>query len=89
VTTRIRLHTVCMIAAAFVPLLCGAAMSEPFSTILSFQGRVSASDGKPLPDGPYTVTFIMYDAETGGAALWRELQGVTQVGGAFVAYLGP
>ena len=42
-------------------------IAEPFSHILSFQGRLAASDGKPLPDGPYTVKFRMYDSGSGGA----------------------
>jgi hypothetical protein len=72
-----------------VLLACGSALvADVFSHILSFQGRLCAPDGKPLPDGPYVVQFAMYDADAGGTALWTETQGVTQVGGVFVAYLG-
>ena len=63
-------------------------LSEPLSNVLSFQGRLSASDGKPLTDGPYIVTFGLYAAPFGGAALWTETQAVTQIGGTFAAYLG-
>jgi hypothetical protein len=68
--------------------LGGPACGQAFSHVLSFQGRLCATDGKPLPDGPYAVKLTMYDAQTGGNALWTETQGVTQVGGVFVAYLG-
>jgi hypothetical protein len=68
--------------------LCAALGAQTFSHILSFQGRLCATDGRPVPDGPYIVTFRMYATATGGAALWTENQGVTQVGGVFVAYLG-
>jgi hypothetical protein len=66
----------------------GSVGAQSFSHILSFQGRLCGTDGKPVPDGPYIVTFRMYASAAGGAALWTENQGVTQVGGVFVAYLG-
>jgi hypothetical protein len=72
-----------------IALGCGTfAAAQSFSQILSFQGRLSGTDGKPVPDGPYAVKFTMYDAETAGGALWTETQGVTQVGGMFMVYLG-
>jgi hypothetical protein len=69
-------------------LTAGISSPQRFSQVLSFQGRLCGTDGKPLPDGPYIVQFAMYSVETGGTALWTESQGVTQVGGVFVAYLG-
>jgi hypothetical protein len=64
------------------------ASPQTFSHVLSFEGRLCATDGKPVPDGPYAVVFTIYDAETDGTALWNETQDVTQVGGVFIAYLG-
>ena len=87
-TIRIRLIVACMIAIALLPLLCGMAVSDTFSNLLSFQGRLSTPDGKPLPDGSYTVTFRIWDAPSDGSLTWTEHQTVTQVGGTFVAYLG-
>jgi hypothetical protein len=75
----------CLLA---LPILGGAVSAQSFTHVLSFQGRLCGTDGKPVPDGPYVVKLTMYDAETGGSALWTETQGVTQVGGVFVAYLG-
>jgi hypothetical protein len=69
-------------------LACGTVGAQSFSNVLSFQGRLCGTDGKPLPDGPYVVQFTMYNWPTGGSALWTESQGVTQVGGVFIAYLG-
>jgi hypothetical protein len=68
--------------------LCPVTQAQQFSHVLSFQGRLCTTDGEPLPDGPYIVQFAMYEAQTGGTALWTESQSVTQVGGVFVAYLG-
>jgi hypothetical protein len=77
------------------PLLCLPLLLVPrslhaqtFSPILSFQGRLCGTDGKPLPDGPYVAQFTMCDAAVGGTALCTETRGVTQVGGVFVAHLG-
>ena len=69
-------------------LVCGIAIADGFSPLLSFQGRLAASDGKPLPDGSYSVTFRMYSVASGGSALWTESQTVTQAGGTFAANLG-
>jgi hypothetical protein len=87
-STRIHEAMRLLLCAIALLLLCGAAGAQSFSHILSFQGRLCGTDGKPLPDGPYAVKFTMYDAQTEGSSLWTETQGVTQVGGAFVAYLG-
>jgi hypothetical protein len=86
-TKTYRLPTRALLGLALL-LACGAVGAQTFSHILSFQGRLCATDGKPLPDGPYAVQFTIYDAETDGSPLWQETQGVTQVGGLFMAYLG-
>lgn len=69
-------------------LTCSALWAQTFSHSLSFQGRLSEPNGKPLPDGPYQVQFTIYDAETEGNALWQETQDVTQAASMFTVYLG-
>jgi hypothetical protein len=85
-----RLHSFSMRALLVLVLLlaCGALGAQTFSHILSFQGRLCGTDGKPMPDGVYSVQFTIYDAETEGTALWTETLGVTQAGGVFTAILG-
>jgi hypothetical protein len=87
---RSRIHQLRATAALTVAILalCAGSFAQTFSQVLSFQGRLCGTDGKPLPDGPYAVRFTAYDAEVGGSVLWQEDQSVTQVGGIFTAYLG-
>ncbi len=41
--------------------------------LMRFQGSLNDADGLPL-EGSFNLTFRIYDAETGGTALWRETQ---------------
>ena len=41
--------------------------------LIRYQGQVVDANGVPL-EGPYTLTFRLYDAETAGAKLWEEIQ---------------
>jgi hypothetical protein len=69
---------------AFAP----AAQATVPST-MSYQGRLTDGAGNNVADGPYAVTFKLYDAVTGGALLWSETQpGVTVTGGLFSVVLG-
>ena len=87
---RNRLYCACLLGLAALILITGIANAQPtaFSYLISFQGRLSASDGKPLPDGDHTVGFFIYNTQTGGTALWTERQTVTQTGGTFSVVLG-
>lgn len=42
--------------------------------IIRFQGKIGDADEVPL-DGAFTLTFRLYDAETGGTPIWKEVQG--------------
>jgi hypothetical protein len=55
---------------------------------LSYQGVLTDSAGTPLPDGPYAMTFGLYDVASGGSALWEETKLVQVQGGIFSTYLG-
>ena len=55
---------------------------------LSYQGRLSGSDGKPVVNGTYSIGFALYNVETGGSPLWIESQNVTIENGGFSVYLG-
>lgn len=39
--------------------------------IISYQGKLNNQNGQPLT-GAYSITFTIYDAATGGTALWVE-----------------
>lgn len=56
--------------------------------LISYQGTLS-SGGNPVPDGSYAITFRLYDAATGGAALYTEAQpAVPVLGGGLSVILG-
>ena len=55
--------------------------------LIRYQGQAVDSQGVPL-EGPYTLTFRLYDAATAGALLWQEQQSVTLSKGHFSVLLG-
>ncbi len=55
---------------------------------ISFQGNLSDQTGDPVPDGSYSMTFGIWDSETGGNLLWSETQAVEVTGGAYNVSLG-
>jgi len=57
--------------------------------LLNYQGRLAdPATSLPKPDGTYTITFKIHDAETGGALIWSETQVVTLTRGLFNVLLG-
>lgn len=66
--------------------------SEPVSAdvprLIHYQGHLVDSNNVPL-EGPYTLTFTLYSAQTGGTVVWQEIHTNTQVsGGNFEVLLG-
>jgi hypothetical protein len=56
---------------------------------MSYQGVLMNDSGDLVPDGPYTLTFRIYDVPSGGSALWTEVQpGVAVSRGGFSVVLG-
>ncbi len=56
--------------------------------MISYQGRLVDTAGRPVPNGTYAVTFRMFTQDTGGAAFWSEVQNVTTRSGLFNCLLG-
>lgn len=55
---------------------------------LSYQAVLTDKSGTPKPDGPYDVTFRLYDVDNGGAPVWTETQTLDVSRGLFSAVLG-
>ena len=56
--------------------------------LIRYQGQLVDSQGVPL-EGPYALTFRLYDAQTGGTKVWEEVQpNVGLTGGHFSVLLG-
>lgn len=69
--------------------VCCTALSAQNAT-LSVQGVLKNADGTTVPDGTnYTLTFKLFDAETGGTAVWQETKSnVSILGGIYEVVLG-
>jgi hypothetical protein len=69
-------------------VLGGTAHASTPPRVLTEEGRLAGADGTPST-GAATLTFAVYDAPTGGTALWSETQTVTLgADGYFAAQLG-
>jgi len=55
---------------------------------ISYQGVLAEADGSPASDGNYSMTFALYDTDTGGAPLWQEAKVVVVEDGVFNVILG-
>lgn len=55
---------------------------------MSYQGLLTDASGKKVSDGNYQLTFKLYEAATGGTAVWSEVQTVAVSNGLFNVYLG-
>lgn len=51
---------------------------------ISYQGVLAEADGSPASDGNYSMTFSLYDTDTGGAPLWQEAKVVMVEDGVFI-----
>lgn len=56
--------------------------------LLNYQGKLTDTAGRPVPNGLYAVTFNMYPQDTGGTAFWTEVQNVQTRSGLFNVQLG-
>lgn len=68
-------------------VMCQVSMAQIPRT-LSYQGVLTDSLGNPKPDGTYNLTFRLYDAESGGSALWIEAKSLEIRRGLFSTLLG-
>jgi len=67
----------------------GVQVAAAVSPLLQYQGRLlDPPTGEPVTDGEYTMTFSIYDVESGGTALWTEIKGVGVENGLFSTVLG-
>ncbi|MCB1060947.1 MAG: hypothetical protein KDB65_11995 [Calditrichaeota bacterium] len=69
-------------------VLCLAAQVVAVPQLINYQGELSDNLGAPL-DTTVAISFVIYDAASGGTTLWSETQSsVTSVNGDFHVLLG-
>ena len=73
-----------LLATFAAPMVATAAVP----TTMQVDGVLMAQGGGAVVDGPYKLTFALWDAATDGAKLWSETVDVGIGGGRFVATLG-
>jgi hypothetical protein len=81
-----RLATVVLVLVAVLTAPGTSPAVQPAT--MSYQGVLKDAVGNAVPDGDYNLTFRLYGASEGGAALWTEPQTVPVAGGIFNAVLG-
>ena len=78
----------CVIEGMLMSLLPTSLVFAQVPALIRYQGQAVDSQSVPL-EGPYTLTFRLYDALTGGNEVWREIQaGVVFTSGHFSVLLG-
>ncbi len=78
-----------VLAAAFglAAALVAAPVAAAVPQTIGYQGRLYDTAGNPI-QATLSVTFSLYAAPTGGAAIWTETQSVTFTSGYFSVQLG-
>ena len=56
--------------------------------LISYQGQITDTAGRPVPNAIYAVTFSIFDSDTGGVQYWTEGQNVSTKAGRFTCLLG-
>jgi len=69
--------------------LCALSFAD-IPHLINYQGKLTDKDNKPVADGTYSVTFKIYDAESGPGTMtpWVETQSVSVSKGIFSVMLG-
>jgi hypothetical protein len=87
-----REHLPCFSLLILSLLVIGGTFAPTYGEIpqvINYQGKVTDTGGSPVADGAYSMTFAIFDVETGGTALWSEIHGSVQItGGIFSVVLG-
>ncbi len=68
--------------------LLGQAAIADIPRTLNYQGILTDNSGTVVADGDYDLTFTLYDASSGGNAVWTETHTLTVIDGLFNAALG-
>lgn len=82
-----------LISCVLLSVLCAAAVVRgpalaDVPQLLHYQGVLTDGSGAAVADGPYDITFGIYDVAAGGSPLWTETNTVQVTKGIFDATLG-
>jgi hypothetical protein len=78
-----------LLAAIALSIILGLTPSvAQIPRLLSYQAILTDTLGVPKPDGLWSVTFRLYDVQSGGSALWTEGKTIQTKSGLFSTVLG-
>jgi hypothetical protein len=78
-----------VIALTIIAICAVTPASAETPNQITYQGRLTGPTGTPVPDGPYLIKFVIYNASTAGTEIWNSgFQTVTATGGLFTVSLG-
>ena len=63
-----------LLLSLLLTISLGVAIQAQNSREISVQGFLKDGNGKAVPDGEYDITFIIYNAASGGQALWQAVK---------------
>ncbi len=77
-----------IVSLLLVALTGGLARAQAVPGSISYQGKLTDSTGKIVPDDTYSMQFKLFDAPTGGNLLWDSgAMSVSTSGGVFTVQL--
>jgi hypothetical protein len=65
-----------------------AIFSQALPNEINYQGVLKDASGVTVANGDYTLTFKLYDSESGGTDIWKETKLITMVDGIISTKLG-
>ncbi|HMK38528.1 MAG TPA: tail fiber domain-containing protein [Bacteroidota bacterium] len=79
-----------IIICTVVALLCAVSFTGycQVPKTIAYQGVLADASGVPKPDATYTITFRLYQASSGGSAIWSEQKNLATTRGLFSTQLG-
>jgi hypothetical protein len=80
-----RRYTLLLVVVTLACLTWHAVAMSPY---IGYQGVLRDGAGNPVPDGDYSVVFLIYDVEVNGLPIWGETQTVSVEDGIMNVHLG-
>jgi hypothetical protein len=77
-----------VLIALILAITAGAVFGAGVPNLITYQGKLTGTDGQPVTDGTYSLTLKIYNDSTGGTANWTETNSVNTEKGIFSVRLG-
>jgi hypothetical protein len=77
-----------VLISLFLIFICFESLLPQIPRLISYQGVLTDTTGKPKPDGIYNFVFSFYETSTAGNLLWTESKQLDVLNGLFLTQLG-